>query len=208
MDLDSWHDRTSREPSRESRRERRATREPPRSPSPVPAHAPSGPPTSLPDSSDSVANAPSQGRAVTTSRRTQQRTRCQLGSRAPSQRAAANRATTVADCRGGCCESGRQAGRGGGPAAARWGCCAFGRRCPSIVRARGSIKKSQLGPGGGGEDKNGRGRLNQPFSTTRALFKRFYGNKNPDDDWPAFRETGLAAAAAGLAVTGGGSLHI
>ena len=116
---------------------------------------------------------------------------CQLGSRAPSQRAAANRATTVADCRGGCCESGRQAGRGGGPAAARWGCCAFGRRCPSIVRARGSIKKSQLGPGGGGEDKNGRGRLNQPFSTTRALFKRFYGNKNPDDDWPAFRETGM-----------------
>ena len=46
-----------------------------------------------------------------------------------------------------------------------------------------------MGPGGGGEDKNGRGRLNQPFSTTRALFKRFYGNKNPDDDWPAFRET-------------------
>ena len=116
---------------------------------------------------------------------------CQLGSRAPSQRAAANRATTVVDCRGGCCESGRQAGRGGGPAAARWGCCAFGRRCPSIVRARGSIKKSQLGPGGGGEDKRGRGRLNQPCSTTRALFKRFYGNKNPDDDWPAFRKTGF-----------------
>ena len=77
----------------------------------------------------------------------------------------------------------------------RTGCRALGMLCVrammSIVRARGSIKKSQLGPGGGGEDKNGRGRLNQPFSTTRALFKRFYGNKNPDDDWPAFRETGF-----------------
>lgn len=77
----------------------------------------------------------------------------------------------------------------------RTGCCrALGddaREPASFALSVGSIKKSQLGPGGGGEDKRGRGRLNQPCSTTRALFKRFYGNKNPDDDWPAFRETGL-----------------
>ena len=82
----------------------------------------------------------------------------------------------------------------------RTGCCrALGddaREPASFALSVGSIKKSQLGPGGGGEDKRGRGRLNQPCSTTRALFKRFYGNKNPDDDWPAFRETGFEGVAS------------
>ena len=103
MDLDSWHDRTSREPSRESRRERRATREPPRSPSPP--SPPTPPPRRRPPrprprrdrllASRTVAtpsrvhaNAPSQGRAVTTSRRTQPT--CREDTRERARRKAVN----------------------------------------------------------------------------------------------------------------------
>ena len=105
MDLDSWHDRTSREPSCESRRERRATRDrrnlsPPSPPTPPPRRRLHSPVRERPvagqsrddvaanttymssrrskrtitsgaDSTSQSANAPSQGRAVTTSRRAQ-----------------------------------------------------------------------------------------------------------------------------------------
>ena len=87
----------------------------------------------------------------------------------------------------------------------RTGCCRTlgddAREPASFALARAHQKKP-AGPGAGvaGRIKTAGGRLYQPCSTTTwhhqgpfafSSFKRFYGNKNPDDDWPAFRETGF-----------------